>query len=127
MDGPILTCVYQTESSVDATKARDTDLLKHLARRFNLTYTAFGEHLSPADAPAHGTLSLRAPYMLEPAPITPTDAAPYVLFAGTIKATYAAHRVSLAGDDDVIVRPGIMSGNTGECFSELVATSEGGV
>ena len=121
------TFIVQTESSVDATKARDTDLLKRLAYRFNLTYTAFGEPLSPADAPAHGTLSLRAPYTLEPAPITPTDAAPYALLAGTIKATYAAHRASLAGDAGVVVRPGIMTGNTGECFSELVPKSEGRV
>jgi len=99
-----------------ATQQRDTDLLRDLAHRFNLTFTAFGTPVSPASNPAFGTLTLDNPFghALEPAPIAPTDedAAPYRVLSGTIKATYDAHR-SLNGGDNIIVAPGIMSGNTG--------------
>ncbi|TFK51753.1 carboxypeptidase S [Heliocybe sulcata] len=101
-----------TESSVDATKAHDTALLKELAAKFNLSYTAFGETLT--SEPAYGTLTLSDAWgaALEPAPISPTDAdaAAYKILSGTIKATYNAHR-SLK-DDGIVVAPGIMTGNT---------------
>ncbi|KZT27859.1 carboxypeptidase S [Neolentinus lepideus HHB14362 ss-1] len=101
-----------TESSVDATKAHDTAILKELAAKFNLSYTAFGETLT--SGPAYGTLTLSDAWgaSLEPAPITPTgpDAAAYQVLSGTIKATYNAHR-SLK-DDGIVVAPGIMTGNT---------------
>lgn len=102
-----------TDSSLQATMDHDTQLLKDLAQKFNLSYTAFGEKLS-GDKPAYGTLTLSDAWgaALAPAPITPTDAAPYQLLSGTIKATYNSHR-SLQGDN-VAVAPGIMSGNTGE-------------
>lgn len=72
--------------------------------------------VSASDAPHYGALELSDAFhaALEPAPITPTDknAAPYQLLSGTIKATYNAHR-SLDGAENIIVAPGIMSGNTG--------------
>ncbi|OBZ74012.1 Carboxypeptidase S [Grifola frondosa] len=104
-----------TDSSVDVVKEHDTNLLKSLASDFNLSYTAFGTSVSTQDAPAYGTLTLSDAWgaALEPAPITPigADAVPYQLLSGTIKAAYNAHR-SLLGDN-IVVAPGIMSGNTG--------------
>ncbi|CAL1714699.1 unnamed protein product [Somion occarium] len=101
-----------TDSSLDEVKEHDTNLLKDLASEFNLSYTAFGEDITGQDKPAYGKLRLSDAWGagLTPAPITPTDkdAAPYQLLAGTIRATYNAHR----GGDDVVVSPGIMSGNT---------------
>ena len=93
--------------------------MKHLAKTFNLTYSAFGTQVSEEGAPASGTLTLSDASQdgLEPAPITPTgpDAAPYQLLSGTIKATYNAHR-SIDDPDSIIVAPGIMSGNTDTRF-----------
>lgn len=105
-------------SSVDAVKERDTNLLESLASSFNLSYSAFGKHVSKESGPAYGTLTLSDAWAaaLVPAPITPTsgdESAPFQLLAGTIKATHNAFR-NITGDDNVVVSPGIMSGNTGE-------------
>jgi Gly-Xaa carboxypeptidase len=106
-------------SSVSEVHARDTILLKHLAKTFNLTYSAFGALISEEGASASGTLTLSEAFQhgLEPAPITPTgaDAAPYQLLSGTIKATYNTHR-SINDTDSIIVAPSIMSGNTDTRF-----------
>lgn len=107
-----------TDSSVDATQEHDTKLLLHLARQFNLSYTAFGKQIGDADAPAYGTLTLSDAWnaALEPAPVTPSageDAGAFRLLAGTIKTVYRVHR-NITDDETVIVSPGIMSGNTGE-------------
>jgi Gly-Xaa carboxypeptidase len=101
-----------TESSLGALQSRDIELLKPLATKFNLSYSAFGVNLSDKDAPAYGSLTLSYAFNvgLEPAPITPTDDETYQLFSGTIKATYNARR-SLQGDN-IAVAPSIMSGNT---------------
>ncbi|KAL0953577.1 hypothetical protein HGRIS_004793 [Hohenbuehelia grisea] len=104
-----------TTSSIDATKEHDTKLLSSLAKKFNLTYHAFGERISEADAPSSGTLTLTDAWgtALRPAPITPTsgsEAAAFRLLSGTIKATFNSHR-SLKGDN-IAISPGIMSGNT---------------
>jgi hypothetical protein len=101
-------------SSVAAVKQRDTDVLKDLAKEFNLTYTAFGSPISPEDEPTEGTLTLIDAWgtALEPAPVTPTDGDPvWELFSGTIKAAYNAQR-GLEGDN-IVVSPGILTGNTG--------------
>ncbi|KAI0343236.1 carboxypeptidase S [Trametopsis cervina] len=104
-----------TDSSVRATWEHDTKTLEALASQFNLSFTAFGKQVSPANAPAYGTVTLSDAWglALDPAPITPTskDAAPFVLLAGTIKATHNAVR-KISGDGNVVVSPGIMSGNT---------------
>ncbi|KAG1746627.1 uncharacterized protein EDB91DRAFT_1118030 [Suillus paluster] len=102
-----------TQSSVAATKKRDTELLTSLAGAFNLSYTAFGARITDADAPAFGALTLSEAYThgLEPAPVSSTDTLPYQLLSGTIKAAYNSHR-GLSDDDSLLVSPGIMSGNT---------------
>ncbi|KIJ65653.1 hypothetical protein HYDPIDRAFT_88243 [Hydnomerulius pinastri MD-312] len=107
-----------TESSVAATQARDINLLKSLASDFNLSYTAFGANINDVNSPAYGTLTLSTAYGkegLEPAPITPSDAAPYEVLSGTIKAAYNSHR-GITGNDNIIISPGIMSGNTDTRF-----------
>lgn len=105
-------------SSVGETKAHDAALLKDLAAKFNLTYTAFGEALSEPGAPAFGTLTLKDAYgtSLEPAPVSPISgkgSEAYQLLSGTIKATYSAHRAGLAGSSEIAVAPGMSTGNTG--------------
>lgn len=109
---------WLASSSVAAVQKRDTDVPKHLAEEFNLTYTAFGSAISTQYGPAAGTLKLSEAWgtELEPAPVTPSDegSAPWRLFSGTIKATFNAHR-GLDGPNNIFVSPGIMSGNTGEC------------
>ena len=112
------TYVGLATSSVATVQERDTNLLEHLAKEFNLTFTAFGSAISTGDGPTAGTLTLTDEWgtALEPAPITPTseDSAPWQLLSGTIKATFNAHR-GLDGDDNIFVSPGIMTGNTGPC------------
>lgn len=111
-----------TESSITQTKARDIDLLKPLASKFNLAYTAFGESIRYDDhftvPSTYGNLTLSEAFGkvgLEPAPVTPTegdDAAPYTILSGSIKAAFNRHR-GIEGDvDAVVVSPGVLSGNT---------------
>jgi Gly-Xaa carboxypeptidase len=105
-----------TDSSVGAVKEYDTELLRELAAEFNLTYDAFGVHVSEKGAPARGTLTLSDAWnaALEPAPVTPTgpDAGAFQVLSGTIKASYNAHMRGLKGKE-IYVSPAIMSGNTG--------------
>lgn len=100
-------------SSLKETKTRDIDLLKSFAKKYNLTYTAFGKSISDARGLSSGSLTLLDAFKdaLEPAPITATKAAPYQLLSGTIKATYNVYR-GLEGSGNVIVAPGMMTGNT---------------
>jgi len=110
------TWTLRPTSSVAAVQQRDTDVLKHLAKESNLSYTAFGSVIFPEDGTSAGTLTLSDAWddALEPAPVTPTggDSAPWQLFSGTIKATYNAHR-GLDGPNNIFVAPGIMTGNSG--------------
>jgi Gly-Xaa carboxypeptidase len=118
---------WLTSSSVVAVQQRDKDVLKHLAKEFNLTYTAFGSAISTEDGPTAGTLTLTDAWgtALEPAPVTPFDenSAPWQLLGGTIKATFNAHR-GLSGEDNIFVSPGIMTGNTGGCISSVSVKAE---
>ncbi|KAG6809472.1 hypothetical protein H0H92_016114 [Tricholoma furcatifolium] len=106
-------------SSVAETQSHDTELLRGLAEKFNLTYTAFGKLISAEDAPSSGTLTLSDAYgdALNPAPVTPTsaDAMPWKLLSGSIKATFSSHR-SAKNKQDIIVSPGMSSGNTDTRF-----------
>ncbi|KAG6810887.1 hypothetical protein H0H92_009917 [Tricholoma furcatifolium] len=102
-------------SSVGEVQSHDTKLLQNLAEKFNLTYNAFGETLSPEGAPAAGTLTLSDAYgtALEPAPVTPSslESHPWKLLSGTIKAIFDS-RNDVMGGKEVIVSPGMPSGNT---------------
>lgn len=108
--------LIQSCSSLKETKTRDIDLLKSFAKKYNLTYTAFGKSISDARGLSSGSLTLLDAFKdaLEPAPITATKAAPYQLLSGTIKATYNVYR-GLEGSGNIIVAPGMMTGNTGVC------------
>ena len=100
-------------SSLGDVKARSSALLRELAFGFNLSYVAFGSSVLEGDFQKGGSLTLSDAFDggLEPAPITPTgeNAAPYQLLSGTIKAVHSVHRT----DEEVIVAPSMMSGNTG--------------
>lgn len=97
---------------------RDIDILKNLASEFNLTFSAFGKHIQDGHPAKTLVLSDAFGHALEPAPITPSSGAPYQLLSGTIKATFNAHR-GLEGDNNIIVSPGMMTGNTGSCAYAL--------
>ncbi|KAJ7150834.1 carboxypeptidase S [Mycena crocata] len=109
-----------TQSSVNATITRDAELVKDLAAKFNLSLTAYGEQLSSSAAAYYGSLELRAPQWLEPAPITPSDAPPFQLLAGTIRTAFQTARKGKdveEGAKDVLVMPGMMTGNTDTRFN----------
>ncbi|KAJ7154545.1 carboxypeptidase S [Mycena filopes] len=109
-----------TQSSVNATLTRDAELVKDLAARFNLSVTAYGELLTPAAAAAaaYGSLSLSSPQILEPAPVSPSDAPAFALLAGSIRATFRAARADIEGaETEIFVAPGMMTGNTDTRFN----------
>ncbi|KAF9495107.1 Zn-dependent exopeptidase [Pleurotus eryngii] len=102
------------ESSVGETTAYDADILRPLAKAFNLTYATFGVKMTERGTGLSGALTLSDAWgtALEPALVTPIyrETSPYALLAGTIKATYNLHR-DLTGDN-IVVSPGILVGNT---------------
>jgi Gly-Xaa carboxypeptidase len=109
-------------SSVNATQTRDASLLLPLAKKFNLTYTAYGQQLlSQSEYPSSGHITLTSPLIMDPAPKTPVglgeDAVPWKILEGTIKATYNAHRgigaVKDGEEEKIVVTPGMPTGNTG--------------
>ncbi|EIN04704.1 carboxypeptidase S [Punctularia strigosozonata HHB-11173 SS5] len=103
-----------TDSSLGAMRARYIHLLAPLAAAFNLSYTAFGTSILGPTTETLGELIVTNPDGLEPAPTVPTDpgAKPFALLSGTIRATYAKRREALGGAREVLVAPGIISGNT---------------
>ena len=79
-----------------------THLAKPIAEKYNLTLHAFdGAKESPSSITLYS-----GPNLLQPAPVTPTDAStlsPWTVLSGTTRALYGT---------DVIVAPGLMTGNT---------------
>lgn len=63
---------------------------------------------------------------LEPAPISPYKNSPASrILSGTIKATYNAHR-GLEGDDNIMVYPSYLFGNTGKGSDSIPSFGERG-
>lgn len=94
----------------------DTELLKPVAAKFNLSLTSFGKPITDPSVPSYGSATLSNPWgtQLEPAPISPyTGSAAFDLLSGTIKSVYNTHR-GLGGDDNIKVYPAYMTGNTGK-------------
>lgn len=90
---------------------------------FNLSYVAFDTQITTAfDEPTYGSLVLSKPvgHGREPAPVSPTDEAPFRILSGSVKAAYATHRGLVDGEDELVVSPGIKSGNTGALVILLV-------
>ncbi|KZS94485.1 carboxypeptidase S, partial [Sistotremastrum niveocremeum HHB9708] len=106
------------DSSVKATMERSIDLLLPLASKFNLSVTAFGENITDASVPSYGSLTLTDAFdgQLEPAPITPTDSASYRLLSGTILATHKASSAYKNLGREMVIAPGMMTGNTDTKF-----------
>ena len=93
----------------------DTELLKPIAAKFNLSFTSFGKPIADPSLPSYGSVALSDPWstQLEPAPISPyRGSAAFDILSGTIKSVYNTHR-GLKGDDDIKVYPAYMTGNTG--------------
>jgi Gly-Xaa carboxypeptidase len=97
--------LMSTHSSVNATLSRDAELLMDLVAKFNLSVMVNGQLLTPV-GPAYGSLSLRTPQSLDPAPVSPIYGA-FRLLARSIR---TARRTAGAY---VIVAPGLLTGNTG--------------
>ncbi|KAN0115988.1 hypothetical protein V8E52_006294 [Russula decolorans] len=76
--------VVNHQIATQSTSDGFTDVLKQLAREFNITYTAFGSEISTEDGPTAGTLTLTEAWgtPLEPAPITPFGAPVPVMTSG---------------------------------------------
>jgi Gly-Xaa carboxypeptidase len=107
-------------SSLSAVEERDTELFKDLAKKFNLTFNAFGQEIVGGNGLGKLTLGDYAQTALPPAPITPTtgeEAEAYRVLSGSIKAAFAAYTRSTGTEedrgDDIVVAPGMMTGNTG--------------
>ena len=86
----------------DLVKEKSTKLADAIAKKYNLTLHAFDNII---DAPSSIMLSL-SKNTLEVAPVTPSSVdpvSPYTILAGTTRALYG---------EDIIVSPGIMTGNT---------------
>ncbi|TRM63311.1 carboxypeptidase S [Schizophyllum amplum] len=104
------------QSNVAETKQHDIDIVQNLVQEYNLTFRAFGELLTEEGVPSSGTLILESAFGhdLDPAPVTPysgSDAYPYKFLSGTIKGVFNARR-GLEGNDNIIVAPGMSTGNT---------------
>ncbi|KAL4268708.1 peptidase M20A family protein [Pleurotus pulmonarius] len=102
-------------SSSIIVKERDTTLLKEIAHRFNLSYTAFGDEITEGGVPSAGTISISSPLVLEPAPVSPIvmdKTTPYGVLSGSIRATYDARRSQNHLSGDIFVTPGMPTGNT---------------
>lgn len=100
-------------------RSRYVDLLAPLARAFNLSYTAFGTPIIQSTEATLGGLVVTNPDGLDPAPTVPTDkgAKPFALLSGTIQATYTKRREVRGEARELVIAPGIISGNTGASFN----------
>ncbi|KAI1327799.1 peptidase family M20/M25/M40 [Xylariaceae sp. FL0255] len=91
--------------STEEVKMKITRLAEQIASKYNLTVHAFDDaHETPR------SITLNAVHTLEPAPVTPTSVdgvTPYGVLSGTTRALYG---------EDVIMAPGIMTGNTDTRF-----------
>ncbi|KZW02631.1 Zn-dependent exopeptidase [Exidia glandulosa HHB12029] len=105
-----------THSSVAELQHRLVHLVSPIAHQFNLSLVAFGNEIGCKKAPRAGVITLSEAWhsALEPAPRTPTDAeaAQYQLLSGTIRATYRESTSFRSSGKDIIVAPGMSTGNT---------------
>lgn len=103
-------------SSVSEVMNIDTKLLEPIAEKFNLSLTSFGEVITDPSASYYGSITLSNLWAdaIEPAPTSPyKDSIAFEILSGTIKSVYNAHR-RLEGDNNVLVYPSYMTGNTGK-------------
>ncbi|CAN6626199.1 carboxypeptidase S [Trichomonascus vanleenenianus] len=95
------------ETSKTVTDKTTAQVVK-FAKQYNMAVQAFGEKLEGGDSSVGVfTVELVNP-PLEPAPISPSEGNVWDLLGGTIRHMYE----DFAGEKDVIVAPGIMTGNT---------------
>ncbi|KAK0621858.1 hypothetical protein B0T17DRAFT_579812 [Bombardia bombarda] len=95
---------------------RLTALAGPIADKYNLTLNAFDgkeeeeEEEEKEEEEEPSSITLAAPHAIDIAPVTPADASrdrPYAVLAGTTRAVYG---------EEVVVTPGIMTGNTDTRF-----------
>ena len=81
--------------------------------------TSFGEAITDPTLPSYGSVVLSDPWNTEskPAPISPYKNSPASrILSGTIKGVYNVHR-GLEGDNNIVVYPSYLFGNTGNGFT----------
>lgn len=91
--------------TVDHVKAKTEKLASIIAAKHNLTLNAYTDV-----SPFQNSLTISAPHWLNVAPVSPTSVdgtTPYGILAGTTRAMYG---------EDMIVAPGLMTGNTDTRF-----------
>ena len=113
---PVITHPDSLLSSVAEVMSIDTELIRPLAAKFNLSFTAFGEVITDPSAPSSGSVALSDPWgtQLNPAPSSSyKDSVAFDILSGTIKSVYNIHR-GLRGNDNIKVYPTYTSGNTGK-------------
>ncbi|PVF99895.1 carboxypeptidase S [Serendipita vermifera] len=101
-----------TDSSLTAVKSHYRTLLKDFAVAQNITFIAFDETIIDKGSIPKIEISDAWGNGLEPAPVTPVNAAPYRLLAGSILATEGARGNGTLASKPVYVMPSVMSGNT---------------
>lgn len=110
-----------TDGSLEEVQKHATEALVDLAEKFDLNYTAFGEVVREGNGKGKVNVEEAWGAALKPAPITPSEgdkAGPWKVLAGTARATYGVHRATNSSEiqgegENLVVSPGIMSGNTG--------------
>jgi len=103
-----------TDSSVSEVVNINTEFLKPIAAKLNLSLSSFGEVISDPSAPYYGSVAISDPWgsKLEPAPTSPyKGSVAFDILSGTIKSVYNTHR-GLSGDDNIKVYPAYITGNT---------------
>lgn len=99
-------------SNTEANARHFIKTITPIALKYNLALEAFGSNITEtlSDSPA-GTIRLSDPWgkWLDPAPVTPTDAAPYKLLSGTIRQTWNTGRGKASGEP-IYVAPSMMGG-----------------
>ncbi|CAG8654093.1 13919_t:CDS:2, partial [Acaulospora colombiana] len=99
-----------TDSSLVAVKSHYRTLLKDFAVTHNITFIAFGDTVVDKGSIPKIEISDAWGNGLEPAPVTPVNAAPYRLLAGSILATEEARGNGTLASKPVYVMPSVMSG-----------------
>jgi hypothetical protein len=85
-------------------------LLKDFAVLHNITFVSFGNTIIDKGAIPKIEISDAWGTGLEPAPVTPVNAAPYRLLSGSILATEKARGNDTSSSKSVFVMPSVMSG-----------------
>ncbi|KAG8701015.1 hypothetical protein FRC11_012494, partial [Ceratobasidium sp. 423] len=108
------------ESSLADVQKHIATKLAHWGKTYNLSVEAFGQDVSKGKAPFYGTItaSTTPTTAIDVAPRSPTDseAKPWNVLSSSIRGAYRDSKKPKVAEGDIIVSPGLMSGNTDTKF-----------